>query len=85
MKGTFWCCDKKTKPNDVYKIASKACSLNQDMRNLNGETNESLKWEEDGIVTSVVNMVNTTKHRGEHGGTTRTKVLCATTYKSSDY
>lgn len=81
MKGTFWCCDKKIKPNDVYKVTSKAYSLNQDMGNLNGATNDSLEWEEDGIVTSLMNMVNTTKH----GGTTRTKVLCATTHKSSDY
>jgi hypothetical protein len=70
MKGTFWCCDKKIKPNDVYKVTSKAYSLNQDMGNLNGATNDSLEWEEDGIVTSLMNMVNTTKH----GGTTRSYV-----------
>jgi hypothetical protein len=44
MKGTFWCCDKKTEPNDVYKVASKAYTLNQDMGNLNGATNDSLEW-----------------------------------------
>lgn len=46
----------------VYKVTSKAYSLNQDMGNLNGAANDSLEWEEDGIVTSLMNMVNAIKH-----------------------
>jgi hypothetical protein len=56
---------RKTKPNFLYNATQRAYNSNEDMENSNGATDDTLKWEEDGVVTNLMDMASTTNY-GEH-------------------
>jgi hypothetical protein len=52
--------DMKTKPNVLYNATQKAYNSIEDMENSDGAIDDTLNWEEDAVVTNLMDMANTT-------------------------
>ncbi len=57
--------DRKTKPNVLYNATQRAYNSNEDMENSSGAIDDTLEWQEDGVVTNLIDMASTTYY-GEH-------------------
>lgn len=58
--------DRKTKPNVLYNATQKAYNSIEVMENSDGAIDDTLKWEEDKVVTNLMDMENTNNCEEHH-------------------